>query len=299
MNMKIEQELLDFINRNHLIAVVLVMILASLFSFILRKYLSKFLVKSTNHLKVDPTRYNFLKNASTAIIMGGALAFTFYTIPALKSLGATLFAGAGIAAAILAFASQQAMSNVINGVFLVIFKPFRVGDIIKVGTDHHGIVEDITLRHTVINSFENRRIIMPNSVIGNETIINSNIKEEKICRFIVFGISYDSDYDLAKKIIREEALKHPEFIDNRNEEDIKNNVHPLVVRMISHGDFSIGIRAYFWAKGPIEAMYANYDLLESVKKRFDAEGIEIPFPYRTLVFKDSKVKEKLSENTQS
>jgi small-conductance mechanosensitive channel len=65
--------------------------------------------------------------------------------------------------------------------------------------------------------------------------------------------------------------------------------------MISHGDFSIGIRAYFWAKGPIEAMFANYDLLESVKKRFDVEGIEIPFPYRTLVFKDQSNKQKMEK----
>ncbi|MBD81363.1 MAG: mechanosensitive ion channel protein MscS [Crocinitomicaceae bacterium] len=277
---------MDFINRNHLIAVVLVMLLASLVSYVIRRYLTKFLDKSTDHLKVDPTRYNFLKNGTTAIIMGSALAFAFYAIPSLRSLGATLFAGAGIAAAILAFASQQAMSNVINGIFLVIFKPFRVGDVIKIGTDHFGIVEDITLRHTIIKSFENRRIIMPNAVIGNETIINSNIKDEKICRFIEFGISYDSNYDLAKSIIQEEAIKHPDFIDNRNEEQIKNGDHPLVVRMISHGDFSIGLRAYFWVEGPIKAMYAHFDLLESVKKRFDAEGIEIPFPYRTIVYKN-------------
>ncbi|MGB0403545.1 MAG: mechanosensitive ion channel family protein [Salibacteraceae bacterium] len=283
--MDLKRALIDFVLRNHLIAVVLVLLMASLVSFVIRKYLTKFLDKSTDHLKVDPTRYNFLKNASTAIIMGGALAFAFYAIPALKSLGATLFAGAGIAAAILAFASQQAMSNVINGIFLVIFKPFRVGDIIKVGADHFGTVEDITLRHTIINSFENRRIIMPNSVIGNETIINSNIKDEKICRFIEFGISYDSSVDLAKKIIREEAEKHKSFTDNRTQEQIENEDHPLVIRMISHGDFSIGLRAYFWAEGPIEAMYAHYDLLESVKKRFDAEGIEIPFPYRTIVYK--------------
>lgn len=280
-----KEEILDFISRNHLLAVVIVLVGAFLLSLFIRKYLATFLDKSTDHLKVDPTRYNFLKNASTAIIMGGAIAFAFYAIPSLRSLGATLFAGAGIAAAILAFASQQAMSNVINGIFLVIFKPFRVGDIIKVGSDYFGTVEDITLRHTIINSFENRRIIIPNAVIGNETIINSNIKDEKICRFIEFGISYDSDVDLAKKIIRAECMAHPNFIDNRSPEQIKAGDPALVVRMISHGDFSIGLRAYFWAIGPVEAMFAHFDLLESVKKRFDKEGVEIPFPYRTLVYK--------------
>lgn len=276
---------IQVITDNHLIQVVVVMVSAIALSFIIRKFLSRFFNSSALHLKVDPTQYNFIKNASSGIIISGAFAFAFYTIPSLRSIGATLFAGAGIAAAILAFASQQAMANIINGLFLVIFRPFRVGDLIKVGTDHYGEVEDITLRHTIIKSFENRRIIIPNSVIAGETIINSNLKEEKTCRFIEFGISYDSSVDLAKKLIREEALKHPNFLDNRSQEDKDKNEHPLTIRMISHGDFSITLRAYFWSNNPIDGMMAHYDLLESVKKRFDQEGIEIPFPYRTIVFK--------------
>ena len=275
------------------------MVLSVMVSVFIRKYLARFFKSSALHLKIDPTQFNFIKNASTGIIMGGALAFAFVTIPSLRSIGTTLFAGAGIAAAILAFASQQAMSNVINGLFLVIFRPFRVGDIIRVGNDHFGEVEDITLRHTIIKSFENRRIIMPNSVIAAETIINSNLKEDKTCRFIEFGISYDSDVDLAKKIIREEALKHPSFMDNRSDEDKKNKVEALVIRMISLGDFAVTLRAYFWASNPIDGIMANYDLLESVKKRFDAEGIEIPFPYRTLVFKDDQNKEDLKKKLKN
>lgn len=278
-------ELIAFVTENHLVKVGLVLTFAILLSILIRKYLNRFIQKSALHLKVDPTQYNFIKNASSGIILGGAIAYAFFTIPALRSIGATLFAGAGIAAAILAFASQEAMANIINGLFLVIFKPFRVGDIIRVGTDNFGEVEDITLRHTIIKSFENRRIIMPNSRIANETIINSNIKEDKVCRFVEFGISYDSSVDLAKKIIREEAYAHPEFLDNRSEKEKEEGQEALVIRMIEHGDFSIKLRAYFWAKGPVEAIFAHYDLLESVKKRFDAEGVEIPFPYRTIVYK--------------
>lgn len=280
-----KQDFLKIAADNHLVAVLVAICIALILSFLLRKFLTRFITNRSDSLNIDPTRYNFMKNASTALIMGAALAFTFYAIPSLRSIGATLFAGAGIAAAAIAFASQQALSNIVGGVFLVIFRPFRVGDIIHVGT-HSGIVEDITLRHTVIKSFENRRIIIPNAVMSNETIVNSTIKEEKMCRFVEFGISYDSDVDLAKKIIREEALKHKDYLDGRTEEEKQNNIATPIIRMTGHGDFAITLRTYFWCGGPVIAMNAHWDLLESVKKRFDAEGIEIPFPYRTIVYKN-------------
>lgn len=268
-----------------MLAAAIVLVLAIVLAHNIRKILSKFLERSSQHLKVDPTQYNFLKNASTAIIMGGAISFAFYIIPALKVLSTTLFAGAGIAAAVLAFASQQAMSNLISGIFLVIFKPFRVGDLISIGEKHSGVVVDITLRHTIIRNFENEHIIIPNSVISSETITNSNIKEDKVCRFIEFGISYDSDVDLAKKLIRLEATKHPAFVDNRTQEQKTEGHEALVIRMVEHGDFSVTLRAYFWANDPMKAMIAHFDLLESVKKQFEQNGIEIPYPYRTVIQK--------------
>ena len=128
-------------------------------------------------------------------------------------------------------------------------------------------------------------MIIPNSVISSEIVTNSSIVDEHIYNFIDMGISYDSDVDRAMQIIREEALKHPNFLDNRTREEIKQNVPPVVVRMVGHGDFSINLRAYVWAANNDNAFALGADLLYSVKKRFDNEGIEIPFPYRTIVFK--------------
>ncbi len=280
-----KEDIVRIANENHLVAVAIALGGAFVLAYLVRKFLTRFIANRSDSLNIDPTRYNFAKNASTAIIITAALAFTFYAIPSLRSLGATIFAGAGIAAAAIAFASQQALSNIIGGVFLVIFRPFRVGDIIHVN-GNSGTVEDITLRHTVIKSFENRRIIIPNAVMSNETIVNSTIKEEIMCRFVEFGISYDSDVDLAKKIIFEEATTHSAFVDNRTEKEKNDGVPLLVIKMVAHGDFAVTLRAYFWSTGPMEAMQAHWDLLESVKKRFDAEGIEIPFPYRTIVYKN-------------
>ncbi len=265
-------------------------VLTRMFNWVINRSIES----ATEKLKVDPTRYKFFKNAFSFIIWLIALGAIVSLIPALKTFAVMLFAGAGIMMAVLGFAAQHAFSNIISGIFIVIFKPFRVGDLIKVGSLEYGIVEDITLRHTVINNFENKRIIIPNSVISAETIINDTIEDTKVCRWIEIGISYDSDVDLAIKIIQEEAMKHSNSIDNRTQKEKEEGIPQVRVRQTSFGDFSINLRAFVWTSNSILAMQMHSDMNRSIKKRFDKEGIEIPFPYRTLVFKKD-----LPENKKS
>jgi small-conductance mechanosensitive channel len=264
---------------------------AVIISFILRKIVNLSVNRYSKLLQADPTNFSFLKNAIPFIVFSTAIIFIFYKIPYFRSLGAALFAGAGIFAAIIGFASQKAFSNIISGIFILIFKPFRVNDTIQLLNDKMGSVEEITLRHTIIRDYENRRIVVPNSIISDEVIVNSNITNEKINKFIVFGISYDSDVDKAIAIIQEEAQKHPNFIDNRTPEEKKKKVPAVMVRMINHGDFSIDLRASVWTANNEAAFVLKCDLLYAVKKRFDYEGIEIPFPYRTIVYKKDIEKE--------
>lgn len=267
------------------ILIVGTILIALILSIVFRKLMNITIKRYSKIIKSDPTNFSFLKNAVPFIIFTAAIIFIFYKIPFLKSIGTALFAGAGILAAIFGFASQKAFANIVSGIFILIFKPFRVGDIIEMSNANKGTVEEITLRHTIIKDYENRRIIVPNSTISDDTIINSNITDENIRKFIEFGISYDSDVDKAIKIIQEEAEKHPNFIDGRTKEEKGKNIPPVIVRMVSHGDFSINLRAYVWASGNNNAFEMKCDLLYSVKKRFDHENIEIPFPYRTIVYK--------------
>ena len=123
-------------------------------------------------------------------------------------------------------------------------------------------------------------------------IINSTITDERICRHIEIGIAYDADIDKAKHIFREEVLNHPLHIDGRNEEQIAKGVDEVIVRVITLGDFAVTLRAWAWANNPPESFQMACDVLESVKKRFDREGIEIPFPYWTLVYKKDLIKVK-------
>ena len=267
------------------IMVLIILTITFLAVLFIRKVIDKFFKLSSTHLNTDPTKYKFLQHFLSGVITIIGIGIAIYIIPSLRALSYSLFASAGILAVIIGFASQAAFSNIISGIFIVIFKPFRVNDRIQIGDLYSGIVEDITLRHTVIRNFENRMIVIPNSKISDETIINSNLIEDKICKFINIGISYDSNIDNAISIIQDEVMKHPDYFDNRTEEQIEKGEHPVIVRVIGFGDSSVNLRAYIWALDPPTAWIMGCDLNKSIKERFDKEGIEIPYPYRTIVYK--------------
>ncbi|MTI20341.1 mechanosensitive ion channel family protein [Fulvivirga sp. RKSG066] len=282
--MSIDQQYIDYI-----IFPLAVLAGAFFLSRVLRYFIRRFVKRMSESMKLDPTKYNFLSNAINFIILILAVMVIFYHIPQLKQYGVGIFASAGVLAAIVGFASQSAFSNIVSGVFIVLFKPFRVGDHISLSKGNSGEVEDITLRHTVIKNYENRRIVIPNSIISDDTIVNSSLNEDKTCMYVLFGISYDSDIDLATKIMQEEAMKHPDILDNRSAADKRDGSPMVVVRLIDFGDSSVNLRAYVWATDPMVGFMMKCDLHKSIKKRFDAEGIEIPYPHRTIVYKDKKV----------
>lgn len=278
----------EVVNSNtikHLIFVIVTLAVASLVLVILRKIATKLINSNADKIKVDPTNFSFLKNSLSFIIYFIALIVIFRHIPSLRSFGSALFAGAGIIAAIIGFASQKAFSNIITGIFILIFKPYRVGDVIEISNGRIGTVEEITLRHTVIKDFKNERIIVPNTVISDDIIINSSITDSKIQCRIEVGISYDSDIDLAMKIMREECEKHPLLIDNRTPEEIEKGEPIVRVAVIALADFSVNLRASAWTESFSDAFQMRTDLLKIIKERFDREGVEIPFPYRTIVYK--------------
>jgi small-conductance mechanosensitive channel len=273
------------------IVIILIIILTIMINNIIRKFMRRKLKKSTGLLRVDPTQYNFLKHFVTALIYIMGLVAIIYNIPSLRTFSVSILAGAGVLAVIIGFASQQAFSNIVSGIFIVLFRPFSVGDRLRIGNDIYGVVEDITLRHTIIQTFENKRVIVPNSIINNEKLENSDLEDERICKWFEIGISYDSNIDKAKKIIQEEAEKHQNTIDIRTEEDKENKIPIVKVRVLKFDDSAVILKAWIWTDSQGEAFVLGCDLNESVKKRFDKEGIEIPFPYRTIVYKkDQKTK---------
>lgn len=264
---------------------LIIILLTFLVAYLVDRFFKRLIRKSTEEIKNDPTNYKFLRHVIRALIYIIGISIAIHTIPSLRVLASSLLAGAGVLAVALGFASQQAFSNIISGVFIVIFKPFRVNDRLSLG-ELAGIVEDITLRHTVIRDFENKRIIIPNSKMSDEVLINSDFGDVKICKWIDIGISYDSDIEKAKEIIKNQIINHPLSIDNRTSLEIEEGAEVAVVKVISLGDSSVNLRGFAWVKNSADAFDMKCDLLESIKLQFDKEGIEIPFPHRTLVYKD-------------
>lgn len=236
----------------------------------------------------DPTNYKFLRYVVVSIVGLIGILLVLFAFPSLKGVAQTALGGAGVLALIFGFAAQEALANITGGLFIIAFKPFRIGDRVKVSDTMEGTVTDITLRHTIIRNYENKMIVIPNSIINKEKLINFDLDDKKICERIAMDISYDSDIDLAKKIMQEECEKHPLIIDNRTLLD-KEEGKPIVrTAVISLNDSSISVRAWAWVSDNSNAFLLRYDILESVKKRFDNEGIEIPFPYRTIVMRNSE-----------
>jgi small conductance mechanosensitive channel len=281
-------EAMLYINKywEQVIFIVSVIIVTFVVSRILRFLVGRFFRAAARKLKVDPTRYNFFKNAVDFILFFVALVVIFRSIPALHTLGTTLLTGAGVLAAIVGFASQAAFSNIISGFFLVIFKPFSVGDRVRIGQLYTGDVEDINLRHTTIKDFENRRVIIPNSVISNETIINSTITDEKTCMFVEVSISLSSNIDQAIKIIQDEAVRHRYYIDNRTDTEKARGEHPVMVRVMTFLDSGIHLRASVWAKDPTDGFDLKCDLNKAIKERFDAAGVTMANLHHLLVMKN-------------
>lgn len=259
-----------------LIVTFLTWLISRALRFILHKILSR---KRKDESK---TGYLFMRSSVKLVLGVFAIIYIIYTIPLLREKALFIFSSAGVFAAIIGFAAQSAIANLVSGVFIIVFKPFRVGDYIKLDENRLGVVSDITLRHTVINNFENKRLIIPNSIISKESILNHTIQDSQILTFNNFILGMYADIDLARKIISEEALKMPFMIDKRTAEEIKNN-KVIKVQVINTKESVIHIRAYVWIDGPTNEFSSKAHLREAVHKRFIKEGVNLPVPLRKII----------------
>ncbi|PGF14947.1 mechanosensitive ion channel protein [Natrinema sp. CBA1119] len=200
-----------------------------------------------------------------------AVAFGF------AGFGNFLVSMAGIAAAgalAIGLAMQNVISNFVAGVFIYTDKPFRIGDWIEWedGT-YSGIVEDISLRVTRVRTFDNELLTVPNSAL-TEGVLKNPVEANKLRLKFVFGIGYDDDIEQATEIIVDEAERHP---------DIMDDPEPSV-RLTELGDSDVGLQSRIWISNPSRADFVRTrgEYVTAVKRRFDEEGIDIPYPVRTL-----------------
>ena len=186
----------------------------------------------------------------------------------LRSL-ATIAAAATLA---IGFAMQDVLKNFVAGVFIFVEKPFKIGDWIE-WDGNSGVVEDISLRITRLRTFDNELLTVPNGQL-TDSVVKNPVDANKLRLKFVFGIGYDDDVEAATDIILEEARAH---------EGIMDDPEPSV-RLTELGDSSVGLQSRIWIANPSRADFVKTrgEYVRRVKARFDEEGIDIPYPHRTL-----------------
>jgi small conductance mechanosensitive channel len=232
--------------------------IAKIFKSVIKKVMTK--------RNVDETVGAFVRNFTYYALL------TFFALAAINQLGVqttSFIAIVGAAGLAVGLALQGSLSNFASGFLLIIFRPFKIGDFIEVaGTA--GKVEKIQIFTTQLLSPDNKTIIIPNARITADNIVNYSTQGTRRCD-LAFGIGYQDDIDKAKKIL-EELIAADERI-------LKDPAPKIAVSELADSSVNFVVRP--WVNS---SDYWNVycDLTENVKKRFDAEGVSIPFPQRDV-----------------
>lgn len=245
-------------------------------------FLFKMFTRKTN--KEDDLYIRFLQRIIECIIVAIGLFIICSKIDFLKTYILSILASSSLLIVVLGFAAQESLSNIINGAFITIFKPFNVGDRIKLVTQGTvGTVEDITLRHTIIRTVENARLLVPNSVMNKEVIENTNFTDENVCYFLDVSVSYDSDIDKARDLIRDLVRNHRYFVDYRTEEEKAEGRDDVRVLVRDLGASGVALRCYVWSKTVSQNFEMCSELRHDILYKFKEEGIVIPYTTVTVL----------------
>ncbi len=218
-------------------------------------------------------------------------------VPGLSSIGTALVAFSSVVVAAFGLASQDALGNALDGVLISLFKPFAVGDRVRlVSRDVVGTVVDINLRYTSIKTVENNVLMIPNSIMNDEILENANIFDTNVKSFLDIEISYDSDIQLAKKIIAEKAAAHPLFVDLRTDEDKANGVPPVTVLTRSFTANGIELRATLCTADTAKSFTIASDLREQIFAAFTENNISIPYQTIDLIMHDKSAKNDINQS---
>ena len=249
-------------------AVVVVLILfATLVIGLLHRFLYKLV--SPKHLF-----WFFLNSIIQVVIYFAGFILAVSRVPQLSRLTTTLLAGSGIVALAISLSAQESIGNIVSGLFISLYRPFKVGDRIKlISSGVVGYVESITLRHTVIKTLTNTRITVPNSILNKEIVENSNLVETIASYYVDVSISYESDIERARRLMADIVGSHPLYVDvrkDRSEEKV-----PVLMRAFEGS--GIALRARVWTKTVDDNFKACSDIRIELLKQFKKEGIEIPY----------------------
>ena len=260
-----------------IIIILLILITAMVISRILTRLMKK---RNFRNLPI------WLKVKKYVIITITIYGILTLFIPA-KTILDPLLASGGIVAVVVGLAAQETVGNLISGFMIVTFRPFHIGDLIRVNNGEYvGTVVEITIRHTIIETFENTRVIIPNSQMNTSVLENiSDIGTAK-ADFLYVSVSYDTDLEQAIRVLQETVAARPDYVDPRSEEEKQQGADQVVVRVTDFKDSGIELRATIYSNDNGTCFTMLSDLRIAVKKRFDQEGIEMPYPKQDLYIKE-------------
>ncbi len=251
-----------------IIAAIVIFIVGRWIAKLLKKIIQKVMTKRN----IDPTILSFVSNLAYVALL------TFVVLAALNQLGiqtTSFIAIIGAAGLAIGLALQGSLANFAAGFLMIIFHPFKVGDVIE-AAGVVGVVEEIQIFTTQLKTGDNKTVIIPNAKITADNITNFTTKGTRRID-LVFGIGYGDDIDKAKKIIRD--------ILDKDDRILKDP--PPTVGVVELADSSVNLAVRPWVKN--ENYWNVYlDTTENIKKSFDAEGISIPFPQRDVHIHEHK-----------
>ena len=187
----------------------------------------------------------------------------------------SLLAGLGVVGLAISFAAQDTVANIISGITLLIDRPFKKGDWICVG-DLHASVTEVKLRTTVLTSFDNETIVVPNKALAQERIRNFTLTP-RIRVKVPIGIAYKENIQAAREVI---------LVTIKDDKRILATPVPKVI-VVGLGDSSINLQLRFWTQDPLMQYSLQWEYTERCKRALDDVGIEIPFPHSQIFIERS------------
>lgn len=245
-------------------------IIAAILIFIIGRWLAKMIknliVKVMKKGEVDATLTSFVGHLTYVALL------TLVVIAALNQIGVqttSFVAIIGAAGLAVGLALQGSLSNFAAGVLMILFRPFKVGDYIEAGGTA-GTVEEIQIFSTILTTPDNKVIIVPNAKITGDNIVNYSAKDTRRMD-LVFGVGYGDDLQKVKDILQDILQNDPKVL----------KVPEPMVGVLELADSSVNFAVRPWVKSE-DYWPLFFDLKETIKKRFDAEGISIPFPQQDV-----------------
>ena len=226
----------------------------------------------------------FFKRLLDIVITLGVLILAISSFAGAKSLWATVLGGTSVIVAVLTFAAQDVIKDVLAGIMISVYKPFDIGSRIELEDGTYGVVEDINLRHTVLVTVDTVRAVVPNSKINSMKILNCSYGlGETRSVIMTYNISYDSDVELAKKLIMQAVEESPLTIPGRINRDGDNYYSPVYFMSFADSALVMYVTCYYKWGTPTERV--KDDLNCRVNKIFKENNIEIPYNYVNVITK--------------